>query len=240
MTGESTVSVLVPVAVGRTLHLSRPRRQPTPGDIVDVPLGTRDVVGVVWDDPPDQAIGHNRLRPINGTFDAPPLSAEIRRFVDWVADYTLTSPRHGPAHGAARAGRARARGADPRRAPRRPAAGPHDAGAPARAGHPPGKRWRLWSRLDEERPCRRRRRHAERRAGADRRRHAGGGDDAGAAGRATARSRLCATGTQRRAGGGRGDAARRHRRRAATRSRCSTASPAPARPRSISRRSPRR
>ena len=56
-----------------------------------MPLGTRDVVGVVWDDPPDPEIGHNRLRPIAGTFEAPPLSKEIRAFVDWVADYTLTS-----------------------------------------------------------------------------------------------------------------------------------------------------
>ena len=62
-----------------------------PGDIVEVPLGTRDVVGVVWDDPPDKEIGHNRLRPIAGKFDAPPLSKEIRAFVDWVAHYTMTT-----------------------------------------------------------------------------------------------------------------------------------------------------
>ena len=90
MTGESTVSVLVPVAVAAPYTYRAPAGS-QPGDIVDVPLGTRDVVAVVWDDPPDQSVGHNRLRPINGTFDAPPLSAEIRRFVDWVADYTLTS-----------------------------------------------------------------------------------------------------------------------------------------------------
>src|SRR5690606_35410848 len=61
-----------------------------PGDIVTVPLGTREVLGVVWDDPPDPEIGHNRLRPIGARLDAPPLAPEIRRFVDWVADYTLT------------------------------------------------------------------------------------------------------------------------------------------------------
>ena len=90
MTGESTVSVLVPVAVAAPYTYRAPAGS-QPGDIVDVPLGTRSVVGVVWDDPPDPTVGHNRLRPINGTFEAPPLSAEIRRFVDWVADYTLTS-----------------------------------------------------------------------------------------------------------------------------------------------------
>ena len=90
MTGELTVSVLVPVAVAAPYTYRAPAGS-QPGDIVDVPLGTRSVVGVVWDDPPDPTVGHNRLRPINGTFEAPPLSAEIRRFVDWVADYTLTS-----------------------------------------------------------------------------------------------------------------------------------------------------
>ena len=90
MAGESIVSVLVPVAVAAPYTYRAPAGCQA-GDIVSVPLGTRDVTGVVWDDPPDGSVGHNRLRDINGTFQAPPLDAEIRRFVDWVADYTLTS-----------------------------------------------------------------------------------------------------------------------------------------------------
>ena len=78
--------MLVPVAVAAPYTYRRPDgMRVAPGDIVEVPLGTRDVVGVVWDDPPDTEIGHNRLRPIAGRFDAPPLSQEIRAFVDWVA-----------------------------------------------------------------------------------------------------------------------------------------------------------
>jgi primosomal protein N' (replication factor Y) (superfamily II helicase) len=88
--GESIVSVLVPVAVAAPYTYRAPAGCQV-GDIVSVPLGTRDVVGVVWDDPPDATVGHNRLRPINGTYPAPPLDREIRGFVDWVADYTLTS-----------------------------------------------------------------------------------------------------------------------------------------------------
>ncbi len=90
MAGESIVSVLVPVAVAAPYTYRAPAGC-QPGDIVSVPLGTRDVTGVVWDDPPDASVGHNRLKAINGIYDAPPLNAEIRRFVDWVADYTLTS-----------------------------------------------------------------------------------------------------------------------------------------------------
>jgi primosomal protein N' (replication factor Y) len=87
---DSIVSVLVPVAVAAPYTYRAPAGT-RPGDIVAVPLGSREVVGVVWDDPPDPALGHNRLRPIGGVFAAPPISAELRRFVDWVANYTLTS-----------------------------------------------------------------------------------------------------------------------------------------------------
>ncbi|MHA1548968.1 MAG: primosomal protein N' [Alphaproteobacteria bacterium] len=87
---DKIVSVLVPVAVAAPYTYRGPADL-APGDIVEVPLGTRDVVGVVWDDPPDEEIGHNRLRPITGRFDVPPLNDELRKFVDWVANYNLTS-----------------------------------------------------------------------------------------------------------------------------------------------------
>jgi len=87
---DGVVSVLVPVAVAAPYTYRAPAGTAA-GDIVEVRLGTRDVIGVVWDDPPDPEIGHNRLRPITGVFDAPALTAETRRFVDWVANYTLTS-----------------------------------------------------------------------------------------------------------------------------------------------------
>jgi primosomal protein N' (replication factor Y) len=57
-----------------------------PGTLVRVPLGTRMVVGAVWDDPPDPAV---RVRPVAEELAFPPLPAVLRRFVDWVAAYTL-------------------------------------------------------------------------------------------------------------------------------------------------------
>src|SRR4051812_28295711 len=87
---ERVVSVLLPVAVAGTYTYRAPATAQA-GDVVSVPLGSRDVIGVIWDDPPDTEIGETRIRAIGGTFDSPPLSAEIRRFVDWVADYPLTS-----------------------------------------------------------------------------------------------------------------------------------------------------
>lgn len=82
----------MPVAVAGAYSYAVPEGMAVaPGDIVEVPLGSRDVVGVVWDDPPDPEVGHNRLRPIVGRFDAPPLARDLRAFVDWIANYTLTT-----------------------------------------------------------------------------------------------------------------------------------------------------
>ena len=35
--------------------------------------------GIVWDDPPDPEIGHNRLREVAGKFDAPPIPKAVLR-----------------------------------------------------------------------------------------------------------------------------------------------------------------
>ncbi|WP_453969677.1 primosomal protein N' [Amorphus sp. MBR-141] len=87
---DHRVSVLVPVAVEAPYTYASDRPL-APGTIVAVPLGTREVLGVVWDDPPDPSIGGNRIRPLIRIFDAPPLSDGLRRFVDWVAAWTLGS-----------------------------------------------------------------------------------------------------------------------------------------------------
>jgi primosomal protein N' (replication factor Y) len=56
------------------------------GDVVQVPLGTRETVGVVWG--LREGPGAN-FKPVSGRIDAPPLSAPLRKFVDWIAWYTL-------------------------------------------------------------------------------------------------------------------------------------------------------
>jgi primosomal protein N' (replication factor Y) len=88
------VDVLVPVALAHTYSYRVPRElELKPGDIVAVPLGAREVMGVVWADDVTVKPGlHNRMKAVAGKFDHPPLRAELRRFVDWVSGYTL-SPR---------------------------------------------------------------------------------------------------------------------------------------------------
>ncbi|SHF78580.1 replication restart DNA helicase PriA [Kaistia soli DSM 19436] len=86
-----TVSVLLPLAVEGPYTYSVPHGLTlAPGDIVRVPLGPREMIGAVWDEPPDGSVGHNRLRPVAERYDAPPLVETLRRFVDWVAHYTMT------------------------------------------------------------------------------------------------------------------------------------------------------
>ncbi|GBQ74843.1 primosome assembly protein PriA [Acetobacter malorum DSM 14337] len=73
-----------------------------PGDIVTVPLGHRRQTGVVWDatsslppefaPPPQRTVDAAKLRPVAERLELPPLTAELRRFVDWVAAYTLSAP----------------------------------------------------------------------------------------------------------------------------------------------------
>jgi primosomal protein N' (replication factor Y) len=88
------VDVLVPVALDQTYSYRVPEGLAlAPGDVVTVPLGARgETIGVVWaeNDNPNPRL-HNRMKDVVGKLDVPPLKAELRQFVDWVAGYTLSA-----------------------------------------------------------------------------------------------------------------------------------------------------
>jgi primosomal protein N' (replication factor Y) len=85
-----------------------------PGDVVLVPLNRREEIGVVWDGVPDPrvkcpgagssgvgsggelfgdgGVPERKLKPLIAVLDTPPMRAEMRRFVDWLASYTLSPP----------------------------------------------------------------------------------------------------------------------------------------------------
>jgi primosomal protein N' (replication factor Y) len=84
--------VLVPMPAERAYTYAVPERmRVVPGSIVRVPLGPRLVAGVVWDGTVEQ-VDARKLRPIDHVFDCPPIDHDMRRFVDWIAQYTLTPP----------------------------------------------------------------------------------------------------------------------------------------------------
>ena len=70
-----------------------PGMDPQPGQVALVPLNRREEVGVVWDsDGPDPGVPDAKLKPVTALLDIPPLPDALRRFVDWVASYTLALP----------------------------------------------------------------------------------------------------------------------------------------------------
>src|ERR1700733_168458 len=91
---KRVVDVLVPVALDRAYSYRVPETLSlSVGDIVSVPLGARDATAVVWaDNPQPNPRLDNRLKEVDDRLDVPPLRPELRRFVDWVSNYTL-SPR---------------------------------------------------------------------------------------------------------------------------------------------------
>ncbi|MCO5080760.1 MAG: primosomal protein N' [Rhizobiaceae bacterium] len=89
---QRAVPVLVPMPADRPYSYAVPDgMHVVPGSIVRVPLGPREVAGIVWDGD-CEAIEAKRLRPISEAFDCPPICEDMRRFVDWVAGYTLSPP----------------------------------------------------------------------------------------------------------------------------------------------------
>ncbi len=88
--GASVADVLTPVAVDTAYSYKIPAGLTlAPGDFVTVPLGTREVTGVVW---ALREAGGGNLKSIIDKRDLPRLREPLRQFVDWVANWTL-APR---------------------------------------------------------------------------------------------------------------------------------------------------
>jgi primosomal protein N' (replication factor Y) len=87
------VRVLLPLPLPAALDYRVPPcgTAPEPGRFVRVTLGPRQLIGVVWEGEPDD-VAPERLKPITEVLPAPALPAELRRFIDRVAAYTLSPP----------------------------------------------------------------------------------------------------------------------------------------------------
>jgi primosomal protein N' (replication factor Y) (superfamily II helicase) len=90
---KRVVDVLVPVALDRAYSYRVPDElELAPGDIVCVPLGAGAATAVVWAENPKPDIRlDNRLKDIEEKLEFPPLRPELRGFVDWLANYTVSS-----------------------------------------------------------------------------------------------------------------------------------------------------
>jgi primosomal protein N' (replication factor Y) (superfamily II helicase) len=87
------VPVLVPMPAERPYSYAVPNGMAVrPGSIVRVPLGPREVAGIVWDGP-GEAVNPKKLKAdLAGSSTARRSTPDMRRLVDWVANYTLSPP----------------------------------------------------------------------------------------------------------------------------------------------------
>ncbi|MEO1045159.1 MAG: primosomal protein N' [Pseudomonadota bacterium] len=96
-TGATTASkqrvrvVLLTTVIGPLDYAMPPGMELTPGDIVTVPLGPRQLTGIVWeaDKTQNDDVSEKKLRPVIAKADLPPLSQPMRRLAEWASDYYL-------------------------------------------------------------------------------------------------------------------------------------------------------
>ena len=84
------VKVLLPLPAGDGYDYAVPDGMELgPGDFVTVPLGPRQVTGVVWLDQPDPNLPDAKLKSVLHHFEVPPLPIRLLEFVDWAARYYM-------------------------------------------------------------------------------------------------------------------------------------------------------
>lgn len=91
MTTILTAQILLPRPLAQPLDYAIPAElagQIAVGDYVDVPIGHQEAMGVVWGLEPSQYPAH-KLKPITARRDVPAMPDKLRRFIDWVATYTM-------------------------------------------------------------------------------------------------------------------------------------------------------
>jgi primosomal protein N' (replication factor Y) len=86
---NALISVLTTEPLGRPLDYRAPEEGCWTGAFVEVPLGPRRVLGVVWG-PGEGGYDLAKVRPVTRVLEAAPMAAAMRGFLMRAADYTLT------------------------------------------------------------------------------------------------------------------------------------------------------
>ena len=91
ITKDYNVTVLPPVPFGSGYTYIAPSKlEINVGDFVKIPLGAREVIGVVWDNEPE-IVEPAKLKCIKSKLFLPPLPEVSRRFIEWVSNYNMVS-----------------------------------------------------------------------------------------------------------------------------------------------------
>ena len=83
------IGVLTTQPLDRVLDYRAPELGCSVGDFVEVPLGPRKIIGVVWGDG-EGTFDASKLRAAYRKLDVPPMRDEMRAFLERAAAYTLT------------------------------------------------------------------------------------------------------------------------------------------------------
>ncbi|MGB3167805.1 MAG: primosomal protein N' [Alteraurantiacibacter sp.] len=61
------------------------------GSVVVAPLGPRQIMGIIWEEKhlPTDPVPEAKLRPLLDLVDVPPIREELRRLMEWTADYYI-------------------------------------------------------------------------------------------------------------------------------------------------------
>lgn len=93
---ERRVKVLLPLPLaGAYDYLLPADMEARPGAFVRVPLANREMIGVLWDPPEREdgaGVAAKKLRRIEAVLPVPPLPAENRRLIEWIAGYVVSPP----------------------------------------------------------------------------------------------------------------------------------------------------
>ncbi len=83
--------VLVPYPVDKAYDYSLPPGlEAQHGDYVCVPLGKREIPGVVWGEA-EGTVAPEKLKAVISSYGLPPMPEAQRKFIDWVASYTMNA-----------------------------------------------------------------------------------------------------------------------------------------------------
>ncbi|MEE9380382.1 MAG: primosomal protein N' [Hyphomonadaceae bacterium] len=85
--------ILFPIALPEPFDYDVPAGMHVePGSYVRAPLGKTERTGVVWDVVGEEARGGRELKPVLDVYPVPPMTAQMRCFIDWSAKYCVASP----------------------------------------------------------------------------------------------------------------------------------------------------
>ena len=82
------VGILLPLPLNGVFDYKIDEDAPL-GQLVRVSWGKEQQIGVVWKEGKSADIDDIKIKHISEKINLPPLSAEIRKFVEWVAAYNM-------------------------------------------------------------------------------------------------------------------------------------------------------